>query len=80
MPHHNALTVYDAEAIPMDEYLDEGDAKVFRSALGICLYLAQERLDTQQTVRVLSSYMGRPTRTALVPYANWEAISSTPKT
>ena len=65
VPHHNALTVYDAEAIPMEEYLDERDAKMFRSALGICLYLAQERLDTQQTVRVLSSYMGRPTRTSL---------------
>ena len=38
---------------------------MFRSALGICLYIAQERLDIQQTVRVLPSYIGRPTKTSL---------------
>eukprot|EP00435_Cladocopium_sp_Y103_P023304 s2901_g5.t1 len=65
VPHHNALVVFDAEIIPAEEYLDGNEAKVFRSALGICLYIAQERLDIQQTVRVLSSYMGRPTKTAL---------------
>ena len=65
VPHHNALMVFDAEAIPMSEYLENEESKVYRSALGICLYLAQERLDIQQTVRVLSSYMGQPTKTAL---------------
>eukprot|EP00435_Cladocopium_sp_Y103_P043647 s2238_g12.t1 len=65
VPHHNALVVFDAETIAMEEYLDGNDAKLFRSALGICLYLAQERLDIQHTVRVLASYMGRPTKTAL---------------
>ena len=31
-------------------------------------YLAQERLDIQQTVKVLASYMGRPTRTSLCAF------------
>ena len=65
VPHHSALTVFDVEIIPMEEYLMDKDAKTFRSALGVCLYIAQERLDIQQAVRVLSSYMGRPTKTAL---------------
>ena len=65
VPHHSALTVFDVEIIPMEGYLMDKDAKTFRSALGICLYIAQERLDIQQAVRVLSSYMGRPTKTAL---------------
>ena len=41
------------------------EAKIFRSALGIWLYIAQDRLDIQQAVRVFSSYMGRPNKTAL---------------
>lgn len=49
----------------MEECLMDKDAKTFRSALGICLYIAQKRLNIQQTVRVLSSYMGRPAKTAL---------------
>ena len=57
--------MYDAETIPAEEYLDVKEAKMFRSALGICLYIAQERLDIQQTTRVLSSYMGRPPKTSL---------------
>eukprot|EP00435_Cladocopium_sp_Y103_P026788 s4238_g6.t1 len=65
VPHHSALTVFDSENISPDEYLDTKDAKKFRSARGICFFLAQGRLDIQQTVRVLSSYMGRPTKTAL---------------
>ena len=65
MPHHNALMVYDAETISAEEDLDAGESKIFPSVLGVCLYLAQERLDIQQTARVLSSYMGKPTRAAL---------------
>ena len=42
----------------MEEYLEPNDSKTFRSALGIYLYI-------QQAVRVLASYMGRPTRIAL---------------
>jgi hypothetical protein len=57
--------VFDAELIPVEEHLNDVESKMFRSALGICLYIAQERLDIQQIVRVLSSYMGRPTKTAL---------------
>eukprot|EP00435_Cladocopium_sp_Y103_P001478 s1753_g1.t1 len=65
VPHHSALVVFDAQVIPMEGCLDMEGAKTFRSALGICLYIAQERLDIQQTGRVLSSYMGRPAKTAL---------------
>ena len=64
VPHHNALGVFDAELTPMEEYLDKKESETFRSALGICLYIAQERLGIQQAVRVLVSYMGRPTKTS----------------
>ena len=39
---------------------------LFRSGLGIALYLAQDHPDIQHTVRVLSSFMGSPTKKALV--------------
>ena len=38
----------------------------FRSGLGIALYLSQDRPDVQHTVRVLSTYMGNPTKKSLV--------------
>ena len=65
VPHYSNLNVYDAEEIDEKEYLDAEGAKLFRSALGICLYLAQERLDIQHSVRLLASYMAKPTKTAL---------------
>jgi len=79
VPHHSALTVFDVEITPMEGYLMDKDAKTFRSALGICLYIAQERLDIQQAVRVLSSYMGRPTKTALCQllFVNFESLVAT---
>ena len=48
--------MFDAELIPVEEHLNDVESKMFRSALGICLYIAQERLDIQQIVRVLSSF------------------------
>ena len=36
VPHHSALVVFDAESIPMEEYLMDKEAQIFRSALGIC--------------------------------------------
>jgi len=36
-------------------------SKVFRGGLRICLYLAQDRSDLQESVKTLSGYMGCPT-------------------
>ena len=65
IPHHGCLEIFDATSIADDEFLNGDDAKVFRSALGICIYLSQERCDIQHPVRVLATYMARPTKTAM---------------
>ena len=41
------------------------DAVAFRSIIGICLYLAQDRPDVLCSVKELSSYMAKPTHAAL---------------
>ena len=65
VPSHASLDVYDAEATPEDEFLGAKEAQTFRSGLGILIYLSEERLDIQHVTRILSSYMSRPTKTAL---------------
>ena len=45
--------------------LDAEESSKFRSGLGICLYVAQERVDIQFAVRLLSSYMANPTKNAM---------------
>ncbi|CAL1141687.1 unnamed protein product [Cladocopium goreaui] len=65
VPHHGCLEIFDAASIADDEFLNGDEAKVFRSALGICIYLSQERCDIQHPVRILASYMARPTKTAM---------------
>ena len=65
VPHHGCLQIYDPEATSDDQYLNAEDAKLFRSALGICIYVSQERCDIQHSVRVLATYMSKPTKVAM---------------
>ena len=64
-PHHNGLEVYDRERILPKELLNPEQTKLFRGGLGLCLYLAQDRPDIQEAVRVLSTFMGSPTIRAM---------------
>ena len=64
-PHHNGLEVYDRERILPKELLNPEQTKIFRGGLGLCLYLAQDRPDIQEAVRVLSTFMGSPTIRAM---------------
>ena len=60
------MQAYDVyEATPEEEFLGTKETQTFRSALGVLIYLSQERLDIQHVTRILSSYMSRPTKTAL---------------
>lgn len=63
--HHGNFEVHDADSTKPEDYLIDQQAKMFRSGLGLCLYVSQERLDIQHAVRVLSSYMSKPTKMAL---------------
>ena len=45
--------------------LDAEEARLFRSGLGIALYVSQERCDIQHIVRILATYMAKPTRTSI---------------
>ena len=65
VPHHGCLQIYDVETTSSEEYLGAEDLKFSRSALGICTYVSQERCDIQHSVRVLVTYMARPTKTSV---------------
>ena len=60
-PNSPELDVYDPEAASLGGYLTSEQSSLFRSALGVCIYVSQERFDIQHSVRILSSYMSRPT-------------------
>ena len=60
-PHHNNLEVYSRDKVLPGEILSAEQTRVFRGGLGLCLYLAQDRPDVQEAVRVLSTCMGTPT-------------------
>ena len=64
-PSHSSLDVFDATVAREDERLNSEESKLFRSALGLCLYLSQERIDIQHSVRILSTYMASPTKAAM---------------
>eukprot|EP00434_Breviolum_minutum_P013358 symbB.v1.2.011770.t1/scaffold750.1/size323489/22 len=64
LPYHPGLDTYDPKSVDEKELLNEEDAKKFRSGLGICLYLSHDRIDIQFAVKILSSYMSRPTKNA----------------
>ena len=46
--------------------LDIKQQKQYRSGVGICMYVAQERIDVQHAVKQLTKSMRRPTKQALV--------------
>ena len=80
VPGHHGLQVYDSETISESEFLNTKDARIFRSGLGVCIYMSQERVDIQHSVRVLASYMAKPTRSAMSGLSrNLPPISTTPK-
>lgn len=64
-PHHNNLEVYDRNKVLAGEFYGPEQTRVFRGCLGLCLYLAQDRTDVQEAVRVLSTFLGSPTVRAL---------------
>eukprot|EP00434_Breviolum_minutum_P043737 symbB.v1.2.039002.t1/scaffold6288.1/size30759/2 len=53
LPHHAQLESYSAERVLEKEKLGADDSRIFRGGLGICLYLAQDRPDVQESVRTL---------------------------
>ena len=65
LPHHAQLESYSADRVLEREKLGAEESKIFRGGLGICLYLAQDRPDVQESVRTLSGYMGCPTVKAM---------------
>ena len=65
VPTHATLEAYSAAEIKESDRLDGEEGSKFRSGLGICLYIAQERVDVQFAVRLLSSYMANPTKNAM---------------
>ena len=62
--YHPGLDTDDPKAVDEKELLNEESAKKFRSGIGICLYFAHDRIDIQYAVKILSSYMSRPTKNA----------------
>ena len=64
-PNSPELDVYDPESASPGEYLTSEQSSLFRSALGVCIYVGQERFDVQHSIRILSSYMSRPTKQAM---------------
>ena len=66
------------DATSDEERLSPGE----RSALALCLYLSQERIDIQHSVRILLTYMASPTKTAVAAikklYRTWIPTNENP--
>ena len=60
LPHHAQLESYSADRVLEAEKLGISESKVFRGGLGICLYLAQDRPDIQESVKTLAGYLALP--------------------
>ncbi|CAE7655231.1 RE1 [Symbiodinium sp. CCMP2592] len=54
------------DEVDNSEPLPPADAKAFRCAIGILLYLAVDLIECQRAIRALSSYMTSPTRDAQI--------------
>ena len=54
------MEAFNAELEVGSEMLDGEQAGLFRSGLGLTLYMAMDRPDIQFAVKALSSYMFRP--------------------
>ena len=77
IPTHSTLDVCSPDSVKEEEMLSKEEAKIFRSALGICVYISQERADVQFAVRMLASFMSNPTKNSmnalkkLASYLQW---------
>jgi len=65
LPYHATLETFNAEFAVESEMLDGQQAGLFRSGLGLTLYMAMDRPGIQFAVKALSSYMSRPSVKAL---------------
>ena len=64
VPYHATLDCYSGE-MNENEKLKKEDNGVFRSALGLILFIAQDRPDIQFAVKILSTYMTSPCMKAM---------------
>ena len=46
--------------------LEDGEASVYRTSIGILLYLSPELIECQNAIRALSAYMANPTRQSML--------------
>ena len=60
LPYHSTLEAYNAELENDNERLEGEQAATFRSALGLILYISQDRPDIQFSTKTLATYMSRP--------------------
>eukprot|EP00435_Cladocopium_sp_Y103_P003447 s3968_g1.t1 len=65
LPHHATLESFNADLALGSESLTSDQTSVFRSGLGLALYVAMDRPDIQFAVKTLSSYMSRPSVKAM---------------
>ena len=65
LPYHATPETFNAEFVVESEMLDGEQGGLFRSGLGLTLYMAMDRPDIQFVVKVLSSYMSRPSVKAI---------------
>ena len=65
LPYHSALESYNAELDIEKERLHGEQAALFKSALGLILYIAQDRPDIQFPTKILATYMAHPCIKAL---------------
>ena len=64
LPHHPTLESYQTDQ-QLRGPLGEGESATFRSALGLILYIAQDRPDIGFATKVLSTWMSRPCEEAM---------------
>eukprot|EP00435_Cladocopium_sp_Y103_P068889 s576_g32.t1 len=65
LPYHATLENFSADLVIESDMLDAEQAAIFRTGLGLALYLAMDRRDFHFAVKSLSSYMARPSAKAL---------------
>ena len=65
LPYHSTLESYNPELDLEKERLQGEQAALFRSALGLLLYIAQDRPDIQFPTKILATYMAHPCIKAL---------------
>ena len=65
LPYHATLESYVPELEHPEDRLSPENCKLFRSGLGLVLYVAQDRPDIQFAVKVLSTYMTAPSVKAM---------------